>query len=243
MTTLRLTTAATDRNPNVHDIYLTSDKQPQLIGNRTEVAATRGVVWLTVNLNAGITVTAGSIASDGASSRWVIRNATTNGGGAPANFVVYATCERTGPIEAAVGAITTIETPIAGWNSVTNAAAAEPGDGAIDADLAYAMGVIQRIKTRILLIAGEWYLDIRQGTPWRDRIWQKGVTEFEVRAILRAVILGTPGVAEVRSISASINAQTRLLTVTDFVVVTDDRVTVSTADLDEPFIMEVQGAY
>jgi hypothetical protein len=103
----------------------------------------------------------------------------------------------------------------------------------------YARDLAQRIKTRLLLVGGEWYLDIRQGTPWRERIWLKGATVEQAKAVLRRVVLSTPGVADVLSIEASLDPATRTLSVTGWQVVTDDRKMISSEDLDEPFIVEV----
>ena len=52
----------------------------------------------------------------------------------------------------------------------------------------YALMVLQRIRCRIMHVRGEWYLDQRQGTPWREKTWVKGVTEDTVKSIVREVI-------------------------------------------------------
>lgn len=81
----------------------------------------------------GTVITAGSIVRIGSDGeRWLTNSDITIAGG---STDVAVTAENTGPIEAAIGAINTIVTAIAGWNTVTNAAEAIPGeDVETDAD-------------------------------------------------------------------------------------------------------------
>jgi uncharacterized phage protein gp47/JayE len=85
--------------------------------------ATKSKVVLTLSLNAGITVPAGSIVSvlGNPSIRVVTLAAATNGGGSPASIPVAAQAETAGPITALSGQLSVIETPVAGWTAVTNA--------------------------------------------------------------------------------------------------------------------------
>jgi uncharacterized phage protein gp47/JayE len=87
-------------------------------------APTYSKVTLTVNLNAGTTLTIGRIvsAAGNPSVKFTTIAAVTNSGGSAANFNVDAWATVTGPVFAAAGSLTTIETPVTGWNSVTNAA-------------------------------------------------------------------------------------------------------------------------
>jgi hypothetical protein len=92
-------------------------------------AAKASTVLLTLNLNAGATVPAGSIVQH--SSRPDIRFTTdtlvTNSSGVAAYFPASATCKQTGPIGAIAGSLTVIITPASGWNAVTNSADAIAG--------------------------------------------------------------------------------------------------------------------
>jgi len=83
---------------------------------------------LTVNLDALTTLPAGSIAAvtGDLDNQWVTDvDCTSVGAG---NYTVLARASETGPIQALAGTITVIVTPVAGWNSVTNAAAATMGE-------------------------------------------------------------------------------------------------------------------
>lgn len=86
---------------------------------------------------------------------------------------------------------------------------------------------VQRTRTRLLLVLGEWFLDTSEGTPW----WENedstarpimGVTRNlgYAEAVLKARILGTDGIASIESWSMSFNGDTRKLSVS--ATVTDE---------------------
>lgn len=99
--------------------------------------ARKGTVTLTVNLNAGVTLPAGSVShvAGQPSNRWVTSAAVTNSGGSPADVTVDAVAEAAGLYVANSGTVTVIATPYAGWNSVTNAADAATG-APVESDVA-----------------------------------------------------------------------------------------------------------
>lgn len=100
--------------------------------------ATKSTVTATININNGVTVPAGSIASvDGnPSARFVTLTDVENISGIPADFDVDMESEETGPIVANAATLTVIETPVSGWNTITNDLDAELGsDIESDADL------------------------------------------------------------------------------------------------------------
>lgn len=102
----------------------------------------------------------------------------------------------------------------------------------------YSRMVLQRIRCRLMLIRGEWYLDQRQGTPWREKIWVKGTRISDVRTIVRAVVETTPGVDGIDSLDVSMNAAARTLSIS-LTATTDLGTTVSIEELDEPLIVEM----
>jgi len=101
-----------------------------------------------------------------------------------------------------------------------------------------ALEVLQRVRSRLLLIRGEWYLDQRQGTPWREAVFARGVTSDVVRRVVRAAALATPGVSTVEGVEASIDRATRTATIR-LELTTDDGQRVTSDDLDHPYIVEV----
>jgi uncharacterized phage protein gp47/JayE len=90
--------------------------------------ATYGTVGLTLNLNAATTVPAGSIVAvtGDPDNQWILDADVTSVGAG--NYAGTATASETGVIQALAGTITTIVTPVAGWNSVTNALDADEGE-------------------------------------------------------------------------------------------------------------------
>lgn len=91
--------------------------------------ATKSQVEATVNLNAGVTLPLGTVASvDGDSTaRFVTLAAVTNGGGVPADFTVQMESESFGPVVANAGTLTTLVDSVVGWNSITNVEDATEG--------------------------------------------------------------------------------------------------------------------
>lgn len=91
-----------------------------------------GQVALGVTLAAGVTLPAGSIARvpSAPTNRWVTAADVTNLGIISATLYVLAEQETPGPVPAAATTISEIATPVAGWLSVTNLAAAIPGAAA-----------------------------------------------------------------------------------------------------------------
>lgn len=72
--------------------------------------------------------------------------------------------------------------------------------------------VAQAVQTRLLLLAGEWFLDTADGTPWRTDVLGK-YTQQAYDAVLKDRILSTPGVTEITQYSSFFDRTRRLLTV------------------------------
>lgn len=72
--------------------------------------------------------------------------------------------------------------------------------------------VAQAVMTRLRLYSGEWFLDTQDGTPWRTKVL--GVRTAGTRdVVLRARILGTPGVTAITSFTATVDPVSRRYTV------------------------------
>ncbi|MEQ1964662.1 hypothetical protein ABLB69_16150 [Xenorhabdus khoisanae] len=71
--------------------------------------------------------------------------------------------------------------------------------------------VAQAVKTRLNLWLGDWFLDVAEGTPYREAVLEKNYSG--VMAI-RERILGTEGVTEIISLSTIRNPDTRKITIT-----------------------------
>lgn len=86
--------------------------------------------------------------------------------------------------------------------------------------------VAQAIRTRLLLMQGEWFLDKTEGTPYSTQILGKGTRSLYDQAI-KTRILGTQGVNQIVNYSSNLN--NRVLTVNALVNTIFGPVTVVTA--------------
>lgn len=72
--------------------------------------------------------------------------------------------------------------------------------------------VAQAVATRLRLLAGEWFLDLEEGTPYQARVLGKQ-TPQSYDPLLRARILQTKGVREITSYTSAFDGESRRLTV------------------------------
>lgn len=109
-------------------------------------AATASTVTLTLSGTAGTLVPSGKVVQGGGANgaaQWrTTADATIGSGG---TVTVAAECTETGPVEADGGDITTIVSPVVGWSSVTNAAAATTGT-ATESDAALRLRRATRLR-------------------------------------------------------------------------------------------------
>ena len=71
----------------------------------------------------------------------------------------------------------------------------------------------QNVKTRLLLLMGEWFLDTDAGVPYLQQIAIKPANLPLAQAIIKQTILETEGVAELRSFGMTFDRETRRLTI------------------------------
>ena len=127
--------------------------------------ASSSLVSLTVNIDPAVTLLVGRLVANSVTGeQFITLEAITNGGGAPADFQVLASSVLTGPIAAPAGVLTVIDTPVAGWNTVTNALdAAEGAD--IETPEAFRLrreqllaasgkGTLEAVRAALLNVAG-----------------------------------------------------------------------------------------
>lgn len=70
--------------------------------------------------------------------------------------------------------------------------------------------VAQNVATRLQLWRGTWFIDSSEGTPWLQEALGK---KAAVEAVIRARILGTPGVVSIESLESIFDPDTRSLSV------------------------------
>jgi hypothetical protein len=86
-------------------------------------------------------------------------------------------------------------------------------DMAVDAE-----ACAQNVKTRLLLLQQEWFLDTDAGVPWLQDIMVKPANLALAESIVKRTILETEGVSALRSFSMTFDRNTRRLTITAAVV-------------------------
>ena len=73
--------------------------------------------------------------------------------------------------------------------------------------------IIQKLKIKLLLFKGEWFLDENYGIPYFEQIFIKGVDLNEIDDTFRDAIANEDGVIDLLSYSSEFNYSTRQLTV------------------------------
>jgi hypothetical protein len=76
-----------------------------------------------------------------------------------------------------------------------------------------AEAVAQNVKTRLLLQAGEWFLDAGAGVPYLRDIMVKPANVPLAQSIIKRRILETEGVASIEQFDLTFDPNTRRLTV------------------------------
>lgn len=71
----------------------------------------------------------------------------------------------------------------------------------------------QRVKTRLLLLQGEWFLDMDAGVPWIQQITVKPANLPFAESVIKRTILETDGVSEIRKFGMALDRNTRKLTI------------------------------
>lgn len=86
----------------------------------------------------------------------------------------------------------------------------------------------QRLRCRLLVILGEWFLDTNAGVPW----WQPADSDVEpimggkknltyAETVLKKAILETDGIATIETFFINVNTTTRRMTVSCSVTTVD----------------------
>lgn len=73
-------------------------------------------------------------------------------------------------------------------------------------------GVGQRVKTRLGLFTGEWFLDTTEGTPWQTSVLGK-YTQSAYDKVIQDRITSTPDVLSLDAYSSTLDPNKRALTV------------------------------
>lgn len=85
-----------------------------------------------------------------------------------------------------------------------------------------------KIRQRCRFFLGEWWLDPRQGIPYRRDVFVKNPNVTVVRSIFRRVLSTTPGVKVVRRFALTIESSTRKMKIDYEVTGTDGELATDT---------------
>jgi hypothetical protein len=69
----------------------------------------------------------------------------------------------------------------------------------------------QCVVTRLRLELAQWFLDLREGTPWQTRVLGK-YTNSTRDPVIRARVLGTQGVSKINAYASQVDRDTRAFT-------------------------------
>lgn len=81
--------------------------------------------------------------------------------------------------------------------------------------------IAQRLRIRLRLFVGEWFLAPAEGVPYFERILGRKITKAALLSLLREQILACPGVAEVTSLTAEVDGGRRSVSVSFRATTTD----------------------
>ena len=73
--------------------------------------------------------------------------------------------------------------------------------------------IMQTVKTRLLLIYQEWFLDLSKGLPWFTQMTGHRFDIYKIRSYVARQILSTNGVNELISLTLDIDKQKRDLVI------------------------------
>jgi hypothetical protein len=81
---------------------------------------------------------------------------------------------------------------------------------------------VQRLRHRFRFFLGEWFLDLRLGAPYYDRVLVKNPDERVVRAVLTQIIQTTPGTLRIEKMRYAFDDRARTLTLDELEIRTSD---------------------
>jgi hypothetical protein len=73
--------------------------------------------------------------------------------------------------------------------------------------------VLQTVKTRLLLVSQEWFLNLNSGLPWFTEMVGKNPNLFKIRSYIARQILGTDGVIKLKKLTLDFDKPNRKLVI------------------------------
>ena len=91
--------------------------------------------------------------------------------------------------------------------------------------------VEQKLRTKLRLFLGEWFLDLDKGVPYFQDILKKQTSLRVISGIFKDQILGTPGVIELREFVIDYIDETRDFTLKFTVLSQEGEITINLEDI------------
>ena len=85
----------------------------------------------------------------------------------------------------------------------------------------------QRILQRLRFFRGEWFLDVRAGTPWFQRVLVRAAPIGIVTTVITNAINTVEGVISVSNVQSAINRETRRFTFSADVTTENGQISIS----------------
>lgn len=76
--------------------------------------------------------------------------------------------------------------------------------------------VVQNMILRFSMWLGEWFLDARQGVPYRERVFVVNPNKAMLQSLFSRIAESTPGVVRVQDLEVSVDKPTRTLRISRF---------------------------
>lgn len=71
--------------------------------------------------------------------------------------------------------------------------------------------VLQTVKTRLLLVQQEWFVNLDAGLPWFTELMGNNPNLFKIRTYIAKQIIGTDGVDKLKTLQLNFNKAERKL--------------------------------
>ena len=84
--------------------------------------------------------------------------------------------------------------------------------------------IVQRLKVKLLLFKGEWFLDLNAGIPYYEQIFVSSNFKDDADTVFKLAIVNTEGITSVRSFSSTFDNTTRLFSIKFSVTITSGEV-------------------
>ncbi len=120
--------------------------------------------------------------------------------------------------------------------AIKDLAVDESGDVEIPLRLvAGADAIVQRLRIRFVFWLGAWFLDLRQGLPMIEKVYERNPDLTVIETLFKRAITTCPGIAAVKAFAMAFDRRRRELRVEQFEVTLRDGSTLTLTNL--PYIL------